>query len=225
MKERRNEAARLRAAFAALGEEPSPAGQEVDGERIWRAAAGELPPDETAELIDQAAESGEVAEAWRLARAMQAERRKTEGREAQVVPILRRPALRWGGLAAAAALLLAIGLWPTLRSTLGPTPPVYRATDPGALATLVPDDATLPRDRFLLRWTPAEGEGWLYHLRLSTDDMQRLVSIGGVEKTEYLVPEEELAPAADGSRLYWRVEAAHPDGRRMASPTFFVRLE
>lgn len=218
-----DEARRERAAFASLiGDSTEPA-PEIDADAIWKAVAGELSAEETGRLLDLAAESPEVAEAWRLARELQ--RADAAAADEKVV----RPR-RWSARVAvpvglAAALLLAVGLWPMLRDAPSPEPPAFRTTAEQGVQALTGDGATLPREGFELRWRPLEGDGWRYGLLVTTDALRELLRVGELTETRYVVAPEALDGVDGGSLLYWRIEAVNEDGRRAASQTFFVTLQ
>jgi len=213
--------ARERAAFAALSE-PALAGEGVDPERIWDAVDGRLAPEEVAALLDLAAESPAVAEAWRLARELRAEA------PADVAPLARRAPRLAVWLAAAAALVVALLSWPFLRSAIDTGPPVYRAPEEAPLRALVQEGVALPREQVALRWEAAHGTGWRYTLRVTTESLREILSVRDLDEPEYGVPpsvfEACTSGCGSGDRLYWRVEARHPDGRRRVSPTYSFTL-
>jgi hypothetical protein len=47
----------------------------------------------------------------------------------------------------------------------------------------------------------------------------------GLDRPEFQVPDEALGSIESGSRVFWQVTARLPDGRRIESKTFFVRIE
>jgi hypothetical protein len=89
--------------------------------RIWEAANGQLDPGDAAVVVDHVASCGACAEAWRIARELEAEE---AGAGLIPFPNKRRMSAVWPLLAAAATLVLAIGAWPLLRGTPAPAPPV-----------------------------------------------------------------------------------------------------
>jgi hypothetical protein len=161
---------------------------------------------------------------WRLA--MRAER------EEAAAPAPARPAVsragraaQWTALAAAAVLLLA-ALVVTVSRVGDPATggPVYRDPDAISIRALTPDQASVPRDEALLRWSPV-GEDALYSVEVGTLDLVPLAAAQDLEVTEYLVPAAALEPVSDGESIVWQVEASLPDGRRVASEAFVVRIE
>jgi hypothetical protein len=133
------------------------------------------------------------------------------------------PAWRFG-LAAAAVLVLAVGL-----ATLFPPGPSrddagWRSGPTAQIRSLVPETTPLARAEFLLRWSGGP-EGAVYDVHLTTESFSPVAVAEGLENPEWRVPEERLAEIAGGTRLLWRVDALLPDGRRARSATFFVLLE
>ena len=101
--------------------------------------------------------------------------------------------------------------------------PQYRqASDP--LAATSTTTSRLPRERFLLRWSPGPA-GSSYTLRVSTGELSPLLSKHELATAEFLVPVETLAKVASGQQVLWQVETRLPDGRRVASETFVVTLD
>jgi hypothetical protein len=206
----------LRAAFAALADDP-PAGEPADPERVLRAVRGELSAAETAELVERAATDPATAEAWRLALALEG-----SSAAAVVTPMPRR---RWPwlvGLAAAASLLVAVGL-PLLRTQLRPQAPFLRGGEQPAVTSRLGDRQALPRERFLLRWSAAPA-GSLYDVVVSDGDLNVRFRGRQLETPELLVPAAALERLAPGAEVLWRVEVLAPDGSRNSSETFVQRL-
>jgi hypothetical protein len=82
----------------------------------------------------------------------------------------------------------------------------------------------LPRDRFLLRWSPGPA-GSTYTVRLSTVALSLLLEQDGLDGAELLVPSAALERAQAGDQLLWQIETRLPDGRRINSATFVVTLQ
>lgn len=209
------ELARLREAFQAeaAGE------REVDAERVWRAVAGELSPEERREIADLVALDPGYAEAWRLAVELQS----TMGR-GEVVPFSKRRWLeRRSWLKAAAVVLAVAGLGVLVARLASPPGPVYRQPGTEAIDSLV-EGETLPRSRCLLRWTELP-EGARYTVRVTTAELAVLADETGLRESEYLVPEDRLEEVAPGAMILWQIEARLPDGSVVASETFENELE
>jgi hypothetical protein len=234
---------RLRRAFSTYDAPPSDIEvEDIDAERIYRAAAGELPEDERRAVIDQVATSAAAAEVWRLAVELQrAEAKAAQETDeesfadeespaqpiAEVVPFRRRapapiPVFRRRFLTALAALLAAtigFGLWTRMHT---PAPELRGAGS--VFSTTIGDGASLPRDAFRLTWKPAEEPGARYTVRVTTEDLRPVAEARRLEAPSYQVPESALAALPAGTRLLWQVEARTADGRTIASPTYAVEI-
>ena len=92
------------------------------------------------------------------------------------------------------------------------------------IRALIPEDRPLPRDDFVLRWSPGP-EGSIYAVTLTTESFQPVDAGEGLSDPERPVQEDRLVGLDSGARLLWRVEALLPDGRKVQSDTFFVLLE
>ena len=96
------------------------------------------------------------------------------------------------------------------------------------IAPLIPDEATLPRDAFVLRWalTP-EGapDGTRYSVEATSERLDPLVEAHGLDQGEFRVPAPSLEGLDSGATVFWQVVALLPDGERIASPTFVARVD
>lgn len=189
-----------------------------DAEAILRAATGQARPAEVRAVAEHAMRCAGCAEDWRLARAL----------SAAATPALERPAMRrrvWHApLLAVAALVIGvagIGLV-ALRAPLQPDAAWRDATSAAIRSTLI-ENSSLPRDRFLLAWTPGPA-GTVYDVEVGTPSLQVLSRERALTSPEYLVPTEHLADVPAGGVVAWRVEATLPDGRRVASVTHLNRV-
>jgi hypothetical protein len=201
-------------------------------ERIWLAVSGVLAPEERRELVERTVTDPGCAEVWRIASEMwRASQAGAVDGDAEGAPRLAtRWAPRW--LAAAAVLLLGTGIG--VVSLL--TPPAgdqFRAVPVqvgapgggGAVGTsLVPADAALPRDAFQLRWTPGPG-GSRYQVRVTTEDLRVLAVAADLTAPEFTVEPAVLSRLPGGVRLFWQVVVSLPDGQRLTSPTFIIRVK
>lgn len=216
-----DELERLRLAFCSVAEEGKPDNNALDADRIWQAVRGELPPAEVEEMADLASRSPDSAAAWRLATEMSRELDGT--RDGAVVRIDRRRPMRWAiGLAAAAVVVIGVGL-PIFRSLTPEPTPTLRAADQFEIASGLPADQALPRDAFELRWTPA-GEGSLYDIVLTDSELTVLDRASFLEKPSYVVPAEALSGLLEGAEVWWKIDATRPDESRVSSPTFVTRV-
>jgi hypothetical protein len=209
----------LRTLFQQAADAPDDGAAELDLERIAAAARGELSRAETLEVVDLCAVRPDAAEAWRLAVALQDDATPGEAElPDNVVPLFARPAA-WGGLALAAAALLAIGV-----ATLQPGggEPVYRGGEATEITTAVDDSEVPASEPLTLEWSaPSGARRW----RLTVSDaMLRPVHRAEVDRPRAVVPVEVLGAHA-GQQLLWRVEGLGDDGApSMASPTFTVTV-
>jgi len=212
---------RLRAAFAAVADGAEAPGDEADVERIWQAVRGELPVAETRELVERAAACPETAEAWRVARELNSDREVQ--RSAEVIPISASRRWRWvAGLAAAAALVIGVVV-PLYRAQVEGPQLRFRDAGAGEVRSLLSESEPVPRERFLLRWTPGP-EGALYDVLVADEGLEVLARANRLEEAEYLVPAEALADLPSGAAVLWKVELTTPTGERFSSTTFVQRL-
>jgi hypothetical protein len=220
MKREEGELARLRKAFGSLSQ-PAPAPAACPPpEKLWEAARGELPPAQIREIVEHMAACPSCAEDWRLAVALQ--RPETAS---NVIHAAERftfgQRLRNWGLAAAAVLALAVvGVqW-------------ARQVDPQAgyrgkedtIQSLVEDGQGLPRQQFLLRWSPPETQGATYHVEVSTEDLKVIASDDNLHQPRFLVPAYALAGLPPGAHLLWKVDAELPEGGHVTSNTFVTTV-
>lgn len=185
-------------------------------ESIWKAARLELPLDERVAIIDHVSECPVCAESWRLAAALGARH------DAAAAPRRQRFLLpsnvKTWSLAAAAALVLAVGVTFMLRSSGPVVDPTTRTPDGEVLQPAIQDGASLPRDDFRLRWN-AGPAGSRYDVVVAKPDLFVLVEARDLDSTEYRVPPEALAALPAGTPLLWRVVAHTPDGTTLSSRT------
>ena len=209
---------RLRAAFRSLSADGRTDCSREELERVWRAVSGELPADERHEIVDRMATQPAVAEAWRVAHELRAAQQERLGNGAELAARSWRPA--WIGLAALLVLSVGAGLLQLRRA------PTDTFRDPGraVVEPLVTSDATLPRDRFVLRWKPGP-DGSRYQVRVTTDDLRVLTTATDLTAPELIVPPERLAELAAGARVLWQVVVAMPGGETISSETFVVRVQ
>jgi len=126
-------------------------------------------------------------------------------------------------VAAAVLALAAIGVW-QLRDSPAPSGPVYREAGGDTVRSLVPQDRSLPRDDFLLRWS-IDGDVSHYDLLVSTDALEPVAEVKGLTEPEHRLDPVLLKDLASGTNLIWQVEAVRPGGVRVRSATFITVLE
>jgi hypothetical protein len=211
---------RLRRGFAAADETEQAAGGVCPpAERIWEGVHGRLTADDTKRLALHLAECPSCSTDWRLAM-RSPERTAAANRVARPL----RPRLRWA--VAAAAVVVVAGFVAVLQNTdiVRPTGTPYRGTDEESIRSVVPDDAVLPRENAVLRWTTA-GEDASYSVEVYLQDLTTLASAHGLRETEFRIPPTALDAVEPGGTVAWQVEARLPDGRRIESKAFLVRIE
>jgi hypothetical protein len=216
----RNE--RLREAFQALGGTTDRRCSDEDLDRIARALSGELPPSARRDLIDRLAVDPALAEAWRIA--VELTGTPTAEHAAPALPrssTILRPR-QW--LAAAAVLfVMAAGVVVIQRSQREGND-TFRASDQYVVESFVPEDASLPRDGFRLRWTPGPPDS-RYQVRVTTDDLRVLTVAPDLTTPELVVERDRLSPVAPGGRVLWQVDVTLPGGERVSSQTFTTRVQ
>jgi len=225
MNETEPDVERLRAALRALADGARPGEKCPPPERLWATLRAELPVEQRREVIDHMASCPSCAEAWRLAVEIHPDPQPAAAPERRSWLATLFTAPPFVPLAAAAALVMAIGTGlVVLREPRPPSPPGYRAAGPSAIRSLLPEDEPLPREAFRLRWSPGP-EGARYDVRVTTGSLEPVASAQGLIEPSYLVPESALASLPAGTRLLWQVEARLPDGERRDSPTFMTSLQ
>jgi hypothetical protein len=218
--------ATLREAFQARTGGPPPGTACPEPGRLYDAARGALPPQETRELVEHLALCPECAEAWRLAAAFEEEGRSgaAPAPAASRSPWYLRPL---AVAAAFAAAVLAVGLWWSV-VTVPEEAPVYRAGRELEIRSMLPEGEPLARDAAVLLWRLGDDgapEGTTYDLLVSGEDFQPLAEADELEEPSYRLPPEALEGLQSGAEILWRVEAHLPDGRTARSPTFTTRIE
>lgn len=216
----------LRRVFTAFPDEAPAPESCPEPDRIWAAVHGELAADETHQLIDHTAACPACAEEWRLAReigrqtasAGVSQTAATGGRVLAMGHRFRRLAAPLAGLAAAAVLLLVVGM-----PRDSPAPPNFRDGEMMEIRSLLPRDVVLARDSCVLRWS--EIEDVLYNVLVSDADLVVVARAENLAQSRFQVPPQSLARLAAGAELYWQVEAVLPDGSSRSSRTFLSRIQ
>jgi hypothetical protein len=209
----------LRGAFQSLPALPAHECEAADLDRIAQALDGELPPAERRRLVERLSAEPALAEAWRAAHHV---RRDSRASRATVV-MPRRSSWRLGSWAAAAAiavLAIAAVVVPRYESNDG----TLRDTQTYAIESRLADEASLPRDRFRLRWSQGPQDS-RYEVRVTTEDLQVLTTVADLSEPEMVVDAADLTNVAAGARVFWQVESILPGGERIVSPTFVVRVQ
>lgn len=217
MTDRQAQDEELKQAFQALGETSREELSSADLDEVWRAASGELPAVERRALVDRMATDPALAESWRVAQDLY--------RAATPMRAL-TPARSWrvSWMRAAAVLLVAAGVGLILQLSRTTVEDTFRDAPTYAVESLLPPEATLPRNAFRLRWTAAP-EGSRYHVRVTTEDLTVLTTVADLTAPEVGVSGDVLSAVAPGSLVFWQVDAMLPDGRTVSSPTFSVTVQ
>jgi hypothetical protein len=183
--------------------------------RIWEAQAGELSVFETRAVVEHTTLCPACAETWRVA----------HGLSGAAEPGARRER-NWLGpvTAAAAAILVAAGLWLVVPPGVEQPAPVFREGRMTPIRSMVDAGRPQSRQAFHLSWSPVS-QGAVYVVRVSTESFEPVFTSQALDRTECVVPPQALRDLAPRTRLLWQVEAVRLDGRRIQSDTFFALLE
>src|SRR5262249_41375723 len=144
---------RLRAALRALGRGSRPGEACPAPDLLWAALHGERPVEERRDVIDHIAGCASCAEAWRLAAEIDPAPPRLASAAGRPWLADRLGSSTYVPLAAAAALLLAIGGGLFLVGAPRTAAPVYRNVGPAPIVALVSEREPLTRDAFRLRWS------------------------------------------------------------------------
>ena len=212
----------LRAAFALLSENAVPGPDCPTPDSIWETLRGGMSASSTATIVEHTSRCHACAEAWRLGRELMGEQRVGSSRARAMWPGARSLGV-WASLAAAALVIVAVGIGVFLKSSSQP-PDVLRAGAEADIQSLLPETVPLPRAACVLKWSvPAEGAR--YTIRVATQDLSPIASARDLAQPAYQVPMKSLEALSPGATIVWRVEADLPDGRRIASQAFMNRIE
>jgi hypothetical protein len=187
-------------------------------DQLFDAASGDMELSQRERLIDHVSHCPECFEAWRIAMEVGAR---------PIVAESERPFVGGAHIVRRRFSIAASVLAGVLFATYAILPQKPQETYRSAQVSLEPRSlsaSTLPRDEFVLRWTPGP-QGSSYVVRLSTADLQPLLTREGLSRSQLVVPSSVLAPLADGAQLLWQVDIRTPDGRLASSQTFVVTLE
>jgi hypothetical protein len=172
-------------------------------------------------VIDHTGRCPSCAEDWRLARFVGRRAEETGG---DLAGGRRRAMGRRRWLAAAAAVLVAILGGVGLHLSQTEDRELVLRDQPGEMIeSLTPEDRPLPREHATLRWTGPEGAR--YTLVVTTARVRVVARTEGLTESSYTLPVSAVAGLDPGTDLLWHVEALLPDGSRVTSKTFRVRIE
>jgi hypothetical protein len=208
-----DELTRLRTAFAAppmpaISAKRAPEPEACPpSDRIWLAVRGELPPDELREIVDHIAACPACAEDWRIAMVFEEAR--------PPVPVRYRA---W--MAVAATILVAVLGYQQIYQHKSPvTPPPYRSGGGQMIESLVPENAAIPRQHFVLSWKRVPGAA-SYTLTITEAATLTTLHEAKVTTTTYTVPESALASLKSGAKILWAVTPVSRDGGLLQDRTF-----
>jgi hypothetical protein len=203
-------------------------------EQLWQLASGELEALDARPIVDHLSRCPACAEDARLTRELVRESRDVEGRGddeiredggaqgddgARPSGLLRGPWL--GLLAALLALSVGLGVIVELR---GPDPGGSALRQGGSerVQSLLDDGAELPRNAARLVWVGPPGAR--FDGVLTTEDLELVAEVRGLEVPEWILEPEQLEDLEAGTVLFWQVEAVLEDGSRVPSRSFRVVL-
>lgn len=210
---------RLRDLFQDLPKEIAANEECPSADRLWASAQRTLDREENRRVVDHMGRCTSCAAEWRVARSMAA--RARDGRiEAHETSRWQAPSMAW--LAAAAVVVLCAGLGVLLVQE-DERQRVYRQGPFEVIVSLVPEDQPLTRSDPTLRWSGPEGAS--YSLTVTSERLELLAQADRLDDAQYTLAQTLVAERASGTILLWHVEAILPDGSRLPSQTFRVRLE
>jgi hypothetical protein len=193
-----------------------------DADAIWDAAVGDASAEQTARIIDHTSTCGACAEAWRLARAVDDGADELGAARSRKAHASRRSWIAGAVAISAAAAVLVFALARRGGDETG-DPVIHRGVD-SAIEALIADDTALETDAFELSWKSV-GDRVAYDVVVTTEQLTIVDRADGLTVTTYTVPAAKLTGIEPGARLFWRVHATLPDGRRVTSAMFAVRLK
>lgn len=219
-----DELARMRTAFAApaaVKGAPEPESC-PPSDRIWLAVRGELPPDELRAIVDHIATCPACAEDWRIAMVFEEESRAVP---ALPIPVREKTATvrRRAWMALAASILVAVVGFQIIPSK-DPKPAKSAGFRGGEELQSLVEDESLPRDAFILRWTPMDGAE-AYNLEVYTAYLEPLFHAEGLATTSCRVPPDKLARLQSGDKVHWKVTPVVRGGDLPQFQTFTTLLQ
>lgn len=221
MQEPQNEITQLGQAWIALADSAGCQEGCLKDDEIWDGVRGKLPVAQTRHMVDHLARCPACAESWQLARLL------SEDTDASS-PFRLRSALagwpRWAAAVAAMILLGALGMqrWASQLTTQPP----FRQASQITIDSLLSEGSPLPRDEFVLEWTPVASNSKVsYQLTLTSRSLDIVFQASNLEEARYHVPPERLSKLPSGTLLQWQVMATTEDGGQFKSRTFLTRLQ
>jgi hypothetical protein len=208
----------LRRGFQSLADHTPGECSAEDVAAVWRAVRGDLDAEARRALVARLAAEPALAEAWRIAHAL-------ESPETAIAPPVAAPRRSWPAPWLAAAALVILGLSAVLLvPQLRRGEPVLRQPGVYAVESLLGPDTALPREAFELRWTAAP-PGSRYRVRVTTEDLRVLVTASDLDRPALRVSADALSSVPAGARVFWQVDVMLPGNARFSSPTFVTRVQ
>ncbi|MGE0811933.1 MAG: hypothetical protein AB7O28_14170 [Vicinamibacterales bacterium] len=214
----RDDVERLRSGFRSLAQSAKDACSADDLAAVWDAVRGDLEPEARRALVARLADEPALAEAWRIAHALEAP-------GPRAVASVAAPRRTWSPAWLGAAAVLVLGLSAALLVPgLRHAEPVLRRPAGLAVESLVAPDAALPRAAFELRWSPGPA-GSRYQVRVTSEDLRVIAAVSDLETPSYRVPADALAGVPGGGTVFWQVDVTLPAGARRSSTTFVTHVQ
>jgi len=213
-----------------------PAGSRTENcpepERLWAAARLEIPADQRREVIRHVATCAACAEDWRVTWKLWQKQRAADAQDPPDAVVVQGPWTRFyealPQVAAAALVVLAVGVGGFFFHQ--PPESTFRGNERGPQdaaavegeVAVTPDGAYLPRDEFVLRWTPTAGA--TYNVTVMTEEGDFVETSSNLEVPELRVAPEKLEAIPSGGLVLWQVEVLKPEGgaRRTETATAYV---
>lgn len=193
-------------------------------EQLWASAANDLDFATNEEILFHLADCAQCSTVWKLAREILPSGHVSGSTVVAIEDRLRTKRLRRSLIQAAAAIVVVgvgIGAAFFLRTDTT-APPIYRQQLEAMQIVPSLEADVLPRSACLLRWTAGPQET-RYDLVVTDDSLEVLVTVKGLEKPEFLLPQEIISSST--KEILWRVTAHLPDRRTFSSETISTTIE
>lgn len=200
-------------------------------ETIYAAVAGELSPANTRDMVEHVARCSDCEEAWRLAKAIFEQEAANNSFVRDAEKLSHRSTFsQWATLHPRASIAASILLCSVIGFGMFKADlfiPQHQVTlrDGSQIqqAIIAESAASLTRERFILRWSPADVSA-RYNVRLTDASLTPIWSAMGLSEPSAQVPSQTLANITAGSSLFWQVDVIVDGRTTTSSPTFIVQL-